>query len=70
MKGVCYSQDFTKFLENEVMVVYTLQRTVKITSRLESKVFREVPRQGVTDDKVYKMCQEIHKELTDGDTEK
>lgn len=68
MKGVYYSQDFTKFLENEVMVVYTLQRTVKITSMLENKVFREVARQGVTDDKLYRMCQEIHKELTNGDT--
>lgn len=63
---VVYSHDFTKFLSKEVMVVRTLQRTVKITSTIEKKTFREVPARGVTDDQIVSICKEIHNQLITG----
>lgn len=69
MTNVLYSHDFTKFLSEEVMVVYTLQRVVKITSTKEQKVFREIPGNKVTDDQIVSACKELHKQLMTGQNE-
>lgn len=60
MADVLYSHDFTKFLSEEVMVVHTLQRVVKIISTKEQRVFREIPGNKVTDDQIVNICKEIH----------
>jgi hypothetical protein len=61
IKEVEYSTDFDFFIQNQVHVIVSINKTCSICSSVENRVFWKGPR--LDEDAVYNLLEAIHKDI-------